>query len=97
MTSEELIKSVETTLDEANSRVAELSKNIATKFDEATEASKTKITGTIADLKSKRDIAEEKLEELRNSSASASEDVKIGVKFAWDDLKTAVNSASERF
>lgn len=50
----------------------------------------------VAELRSRREGAEEKLEELRSSTSGAWEDLKTGVELAWESLGEAVKSATKR-
>ena len=51
----------------------------------------------IKELRTLQAAAEEKLEELKNSSDDAWEDVKAGLDAAWDSLGNALRSARSRF
>lgn len=58
---------------------------------------KGKYAAKIDALQHKRDIAKEKLHELRAAGDEAWEDLKNGVEKAWDEVKTAIHDASAKF
>ncbi len=51
----------------------------------------------IAELQRKREIARRKLENLRNSSQDAWQDMKVGIDAAMRDLKSAYDQAASHF
>ncbi|HEQ98633.1 MAG TPA: coiled coil domain-containing protein [candidate division Zixibacteria bacterium] len=48
-------------------------------------------------LQEKHGLAKEKLDELRESSDDAWEDMKVGIATAWDSVGNALKSAAKRF
>jgi uncharacterized coiled-coil DUF342 family protein len=51
----------------------------------------------IEDLRTKRHVAEGKLDELRHSGEEAWSDLKAGMELAWESLGEAVKSAAAKF
>lgn len=51
----------------------------------------------IAELKSKRDVAAEKLREVQGASGDAWENLKAGTQRIWDDLKNTVSESKDAF
>jgi chromosome segregation ATPase len=51
----------------------------------------------INDLEKRRDELDAKLDELRNSSGNAWDDIKDGVDRAWKNMSSAVQNATDRF
>jgi uncharacterized coiled-coil DUF342 family protein len=58
---------------------------------------KTGYENQIRQLKDKRDVAMQKLQELKGASTDAWDTLKAGAETAWADLKNAVTAAKERF
>ncbi len=65
--------------------------------DKAKSGLKTEYQKEVLDLKTKREAAQEKLDELKRESGEAWEDLKTGVETAWDVLGNAVKTATSRF
>ncbi len=80
-------------LDEFNARIDVLKAKAA----KAESSAKLSYYDTLEELKLKRDLAQNKLEKLRNASDDAWEDLKEGVENAWADFSAAVKSATSRF
>jgi hypothetical protein len=80
-------------LDEFNAKI-ELLKAKAEKAESSTKLSYLE---TLEELKLKRDLATQKLNELRDSSDDAWEDLKEGVENAWKDFSSSIQSAISRF
>ncbi len=90
---QEYIQSLHQKIDEWN---ADIDKLVAKK--EKVEAeSKLEMQKQIDSLKGKRSEMEIELENLKNTSAEAWEDVKSGVDLAWEAMNSAVKSAFSRF
>ena len=49
------------------------------------------------ELRQQHDVARQKLDELKRSSAAGREDLKLGVELAWSELKEALDKAASRF
>lgn len=90
---QEYIQSLHRKIDEWN---AEIDKLIARK-DKVEAESKLELQKQIDSLKGKRSDMEIQLENLKNTSADAWEDVKSGVDLAWEAMNSAVKSAASRF
>lgn len=58
---------------------------------------RTKVESELANLKSKRATAQKKLDEVRNRSEDAWEDLTDGVEKAWDDISDALGKVAARF
>jgi outer membrane murein-binding lipoprotein Lpp len=90
---EEHIDKLAAQLKEWSAKIDELeSKASATKADV-----KTSYEHQIRQLKDKRDVAMQKLQELKGASNDAWDTLKTGAETAWVDLKNAVTAAKERF
>jgi uncharacterized coiled-coil DUF342 family protein len=90
---EEHIDKLAAQLKEWSSKIDELeSKARAAKADV-----KTGYENQIRQLKDKRDVAMQKLQELKGASNDAWDTLKSGAETAWTDLKNAVTAARERF
>ena len=80
-------------LDQFNAQIELLkakSKNVGA-------SSKLSYLDTLEDLKLKRDLAANKLQELRHSSDEAWEDLKEGADNAWQDFSSAIQGAISRY
>jgi SMC interacting uncharacterized protein involved in chromosome segregation len=89
---EEYIDRLAAQLKEWSAKIDELeSKARAAKSD-----AKTGYENQIRQLKDKRDIATQKLQELKGASTEAWDTLKAGAETAWADLKNAVSAAKER-
>lgn len=80
-------------LDEMKDEIDKLKK----KAEQAGAGAQAEIEKQLIILKSKQQEAKQKLGELQQRSGDAWDDLKIGVDIAWQDLKEAIGSASERF
>ena len=67
------------------------------KTNEASADAKIAFEKQILELKEQQKNAQEKLDEVRQSSDDAWSDMKVGVESAWMSLQSAVESASKRF
>jgi hypothetical protein len=63
------------------------------KADQAQAEAKIEYYVKIEELRAKRDLAQQRLEELREAGDEAWEDLKAGIENAWDDLRTATQNA----
>lgn len=76
-----------------DARIGELEAKANKKTGEVRREFKERISG----LRDSKDKAERRLDELRQASKPAWEDVKEGVEQAWHSLSDAVDNAAERF
>lgn len=90
---QEYIESLHRKIDEWNTQIDKL----VAKKDRLEAESKLELQKQIDSLKGKRSEMEIQLENLKNTSADAWEDVKSGVDLAWEAMNTAVKSAVSRF
>jgi len=90
---QEYIQSLHQKIDEWNADIDKL----AAKKDQVEAESKLELQKQIDSLKGKRSEMEIELENLKNSSADAWEDVKSGADLAWEAMNSAVRSALSRF
>lgn len=70
---------------------------LKSKADKAEAEQKIKYYEQVESLRAKQMAVHEKLEELRNASEGAWEDVKAGVELAWHDLEHAFERAVNKF
>lgn len=70
---------------------------LTAKAEQASADAKAKYQEQIQTLQTKREAAQTKLNELKNASGDAWEDMKTGIESAWSDLKQTVDSAVEKF
>ncbi|EAT17035.1 hypothetical protein [Desulfuromonas acetoxidans] len=80
-------------LDEFNARI-DLLKAKAAKAESSTKIS---YADTLEALRMKRNLAEDKLDELKAASDDAWEDLKEGIDKAWSDFNAALKSATSHF
>ncbi|MEJ2056507.1 MAG: hypothetical protein P8X39_01550 [Desulfofustis sp.] len=90
---QEYIQSLHRKIDEWN---VEIDKLMARK-DKVEAESKLELQKQVDSLKGKRSEMELQLENLKNTSAEAWDDVKSGVDLAWEAMNSAVKSAISRF
>mgnify|MGYP001251457559 CR=1 FL=1 len=67
------------------------------KAAKAEASTKISYYDTLEELKLKRNLAQNKLDELRDAGDDAWEDLKEGIENAWSDFSAAVKSATSRF
>ncbi len=79
-------KKIEEQLHELGQQIAELIKKLETAVGKEAEA-----------LKPKLKAAEARLNELKQTSAVAWEDLKPGLRRAWDELSKSASQAASRF
>jgi uncharacterized coiled-coil DUF342 family protein len=85
--------------EKVTAQLRELEANIArlqAKADQAHAEAKIESYEKIEELRAKRDLAQQKLEELREAGDEAWEELKAGIENAWDDLRTAMQNALAR-
>ncbi|MCR4291511.1 MAG: hypothetical protein NUV76_01390 [Candidatus Kuenenia sp.] len=75
---------------------AEINK-LKAKADKADADAQIEYYKQIEDLRSKQEVAGEKLKEFKDETEDAWEDLKAGVESAWDSLGKAVKSAISQF
>lgn len=92
-TKEAYKKKLEAQLDEWDAKIDVLK----AKANKADASARVEYQETIEDLKKKRAVAKDKLQELREASSEAWEDLKEGLEQVWADLGAAIKSASSRF
>ncbi len=92
-TREEYVAQLKTKLDEWS---AEIDKLEAMARQRKAQAEKD-YQAHIAELKSKRDAAAEKLQEIQGASGDAWESLKAGTQCIWDDLKKTVSQSKDAF
>src|SRR4030095_10383548 len=86
ITDERSGKTIEEQLHELKGQIRELIKTLETAVGKEAEA-----------LRPKLKAAQAKLLELKQTSAEAWEDLKPGLRKAWDELHTSLNQAASRF
>jgi hypothetical protein len=67
------------------------------KADQARAEAKVKYSKQIEDLRGKQESARQKLQTLKEAGGGAWDDLKKGLDYAVEDLKTAVQAALARF
>jgi chromosome segregation ATPase len=75
---------------------AEIDK-LKAKADSAKADAQLEYYKQIEDLRSMKDAASKKLDELKEAGDDAWEDLKAGIDSAWDSLSSSVKSAVSRF
>jgi len=86
-------KKIESQLQEWKSDIDKMK----AKIDKVDAETQLEYYKQIEDLRTKQEYAQKKLAELKASSESAWEDLKVGIDLAWTSLEEAVKSASNRF
>ena len=84
---------MEAQLQEWGAKIDELT----VKAEHATADAKAKYHEQIQILQTKREAAQNRLNELKNASGGAWEDLKSGMENAWNDMKQAVEDAVAKF
>jgi uncharacterized coiled-coil DUF342 family protein len=90
---DEYVRKMHSKLDQLNAEIDVL----AAKADQAKAEAHAEYDKQIETLRSKRDHAKKRMDELQQSGEGAWEDLKAGVEMAWDALGEAVRSARSRF
>jgi DNA anti-recombination protein RmuC len=92
-TKEAYQRKVEAKLEEWDAQLDQLT----AKVQQAKTDARSKLQGEIDSLKTQRTAMQDKLDELRNSSAAAWEDLKDGVEKAWGDISEALGKVVTHF
>lgn len=90
---DEYVEKLKAKLDEWNTKIDALQ----AKADHVKPDMKAEYQSQLRNIKAKRDKAQGKLNELRETSKNAWEDLKAGAESAWEDLAEAVRSATSRY
>ncbi len=72
-------------------------KKLEAKAAKAKAVTKIQYYEHLRSLRTKRETAQEKLLELKKASGEAWKSVKVGVESAWQDLKSGLKGAAEKF
>lgn len=86
-------KKLQAQLDEWNAEIDKLK----AKADEAEADAQLEYYKQIEGLRSKQEMARDKLKELKEAAEDAWEDLKAGVDSAWDSLGETLKSVASRF
>jgi len=92
-TKDEFVRKMHAKLDQWNAEIDTLK----AKADSAEAEARAEYHKQLETLRSKRDDARHKLNELESSGENAWEDLKAGVELAWESVSEAVRSATSRF
>jgi uncharacterized coiled-coil DUF342 family protein len=93
VTKDEFVRKMHAKLDQWNAEIDALK----AKSDAAEADARAEYHKQIEVLRSKRDAARGKLNELESAGENAWEDLKAGVELAWESVSEAVRSATSRF
>lgn len=88
-----LADKIEAKIKEVNAEIEKLE----AKALDAEADSKLAMEEKIAELRVKRDEAKSQLDQFQQSGNDALEDIERGVKGAWQELTSAIDSARDRF
>jgi hypothetical protein len=94
---EEYLRQMRAKLDEFNKEIQELQTKAASKAIGLKEASKEELSQSMKDLAEKKKAAAEKIDELKNASGNAWEDIKTGADLAMDELNKSLEQAGSHF
>jgi len=86
-------KKLQAQLDEWGAEIDKLK----AKADNAQADAQLEYQEQIKELRSMKNVANEKLSELKNASVDAWQDLKAGIDSAWDSLGNAMKSAASKF
>lgn len=86
-------KKLEAKLEEWNADINKLK----AKADSAEADTQLEYYKQIDVLRTKQDEAKKKLNELKDASDDAWEDLKVGIESAWESLGSSIKSAMSRF
>jgi len=92
-TKDEFVRRMHAKLDQWNAEIDVLS----AKADAAEAEARAEYHKQLDALRSKRDHARSKLNEVESASEGAWQDLKAGVELAWESVSEAVRSATARF
>lgn len=93
ITRDEFVRKMHDKLDQWNAEIDALK----AKADKAETEARVEYHKQLDTLRSKRDDARSKLNELESAGENAWEDLKAGVEMAWESVSEAVRSATSRF
>jgi hypothetical protein len=93
VTKDEFVRTMHAKLDQWNAQIDVLS----AKADQTEASARTEYHKQLETLRSKRDAARSKLNELESAGGNAWHDLKAGVELAWESVSEAVRSATSRF
>ena len=96
-TKEDFVRKMHTKLDQWNAEIDALSEKANQAGDQAEREARAEYQKQLETLRSKRDHARSKLNELESASEGAWHDLKAGVELAWESVSEAVRSATARF
>ena len=94
---EEYLRQMRAKLDEFNKEIQELQTKAASKAIGLKEASKEELSQSMKELAEKKKAAAEKIDELKNASGNAWEDIKTGADLAMDELNKSLEQAVSHF
>ena len=92
-TKDEYIRKMHSRLDQLNNEIDVLT----AKVSHVEEKVRAEYRQQIDVLRSKRDDAQKRMNELQQTGESAWEDMKAGVELAWEAIGEALDSAKSRF
>lgn len=92
-TREEFVENLKSKIDDWNSEIEQLE----ARGRESSEKAKQEIKVKLAELRSKRRRASEKLEEVESATSDAWESLKIGAMLVWEDITDTVTATKESF
>ncbi|MHB1214112.1 MAG: sll1863 family stress response protein [Thiobacillus sp.] len=92
-TKEEFVRKMHAKLDQWNAEIDVLS----AKADAAEAGARAEYHKQLETLRSKRDHARGKLDEVESASEAAWHDLKAGAELAWESVSEAIRSATARF
>ncbi|HWR77188.1 MAG TPA: coiled coil domain-containing protein [Thiobacillus sp.] len=96
-TKDEFVHTMHAKLDQWNAEIDVLSAKANQAADQAEVEARAEYQKQLDALRSKRDHARSKLNELESASEGAWHDLKAGVELAWESVSEAVRSATARF
>jgi predicted nuclease with TOPRIM domain len=96
-TKDEFVQKMHAKLDEWNAEIDTLSEKADQAAHKAEAEARAEYSKQIEALRSARDHARSKLNEVESASESAWQDLKAGVELAWESVSEAVRSATARF
>jgi uncharacterized coiled-coil DUF342 family protein len=96
-TKDEFVQKMHAKLDQWNAEIDALSAKADRAARKAEEEARAEYNKQIEALRSERDHARSKLNEVESASEGAWQDLKAGVELAWESVSEAVRSATARF
>lgn len=85
------------TMEERLGAADERIDTLRTRMDEVGAEARANLEQTLANLEERRDSLQSRLSELGEESGRAWADVRSGLRSAWDELDSAIDSAASRF